>query len=81
MNHNSFIYGTALQQTYNYILEMICNGSNSRRTNTALFLQGIFHDIPYTINVKQKSHSTVSLCPSEHQRCTGRLKSYVLQAI
>ena len=45
------------------------------------FLQGIFHDTPYTINVKQENYSTASLCPSEHQRCIGRLKPYVLQAI
>ena len=44
-------------------------------------LQGIFHDIPYTITVKQDNHSTTSLSPSEHQRCIGRLESYVLQAI
>ena len=46
------------------------------------FLQGIFHDTPHhTINVKQENYSTASLCPSEHQRCIGRLESYVLQAI
>ena len=70
MNHNSFRYGATLQQTYKYMLETICNGSNLQRTNITVQIRYILlytlyyicktrkpiYYIPMTIDVLEDSN-------------------------